>query len=84
MNPISTGPSALAGTLRDGGSSTLRLLAERARQAIQDEATLPITPPEDPGEAMDRFVRNIYANDFMQSMLFDDEEKTGMKAEPWD
>lgn len=75
------GAAPLRGTATAAAPDPRIALSDRLQQAVQDESTLPMPDPKD---AVDRFVRNLYANQFMQAMLFDDEEKTGVKAEPWD
>lgn len=80
--PLSpTGAASLHGLANATAHEPRRALSDRLQQAVQDETKLPVP---DPQEAVDRFVRNLYANQFMQAMLFEDEEKTGVKAEPWD
>ncbi|MEG2804547.1 hypothetical protein [Stenotrophomonas sp.] len=55
---------------------------------LQGALETPPTPPppgeeEDPADAIKRFIYNLYANQFMSAMLFEDEEKTGVKPDPW-
>lgn len=76
----------LSGPMADRGDP--QALLQRMQAELQDQHTLPIDdqqtlPIEDPRQAMDRFVRKWFADDFMRTMLFEDEEKTGIKAEEW-
>ncbi|HIE5097446.1 hypothetical protein WG628_21000 [Stenotrophomonas maltophilia] len=82
LNPYAAGqytPQEDSGTPRD--------LLQRLKELAPDQdMELPVEEGEealDPREAMEKFVRKWFADDFMRAMLFGDEEKLGTKPEEW-
>lgn len=70
-------------------TSSPKALAHRLQEAMDretrptpDPITKP-TPPLTPEELIRGMVVQWWSSEFMRTMLFEDEEKTGVKAEPY-
>ncbi|WP_294995578.1 hypothetical protein [uncultured Stenotrophomonas sp.] len=88
MHPVDRLDSHTAGQYASTqDSSTPRDLLQRLKElAPRQDMELPVEDGEeelDPREAMEKFVRKWFADDFMRAMLFGDEEKLGTKPEEW-
>jgi hypothetical protein len=85
------GPKALMQRMQAAmDTAVTRPTPDRDTRPTPDPITKPTpgpitkpTPPLTPEELIKGMVLQWWSSEFMQTMLFEDEEKTGMKAEPY-